>query len=195
MTVVFSLGLGVAGLLWAGGGPDEAMAHCRDGTPACPDVIIEGTTITIMDPTHTTVIRLTNQTPGVVLPLPAPTTPSLAPPLAGLPQPPTLAPPAVGQPSRPGQLLDVTPPEPQRPELASTTRPEPPGAIGLVPPTDLPRFEVDRGQREPPRPEQAGPPVALVPLGPSGAPVETGPPAAKPNDPQKSAGEQRTTPK
>lgn len=154
----------------------DGLAHCRDGTPACPDVIIQGTTITIMDPTHTTVITLTNQSPGVVLPLPPPTqTPLLTDPLA-LSRPPSLAPPPEGRPTRPGQLVDVPPPALLPLESALPAPQDLPEGMPS-PPAHLPAFEVDRGQPASggPRSAPALPPVALVPLDPKGAPIEPPP--------------------
>lgn len=144
-----------------------AFAHCRDGSPACPDVIIQGTTLTIMDPTHTTIITMNNQIPGVALPLPS------IPPLTPLPAEALAVPrllPTPGEPGRPGQLVDLPPPGPALHEPAS---PAPPQAEGPVPPVHLPAFELDRGRPAPSVPQAATPSVGLVPLDPKGMPLES----------------------
>lgn len=164
--ILMAIVLGVGVWLSAG---RAGLAHCRDGTPACPDVIIQGTTLTIMDPTHTTIIILSNQSPGVTLPLPAipPLAPSLAEVLA-VPQP--LITPPGGGPARPGQLVDLPPPGPPPPEPASPARPE---AGGPVPPAHLPAFELDRSRPAPSAPQAATPSVGLVPLDHKGVPLES----------------------
>lgn len=177
MAILVAIVLGVG--VWLSAGP-SGLAHCRDGTPACPDVIIQGTTLTIMDPTHTTIITLSNQSHGVTLPLTAtpPLTPSLAEALA-MPQPL----PTPGEPSRPGQLVDLPPPGPPLPEPAPPARPE---AGGPVPPDLLPVFELDRGRAASSAPQAATPSVGLVPLNPKGMPLESvaPPEAGRPEVPQ-----------